>query len=125
MEHQESIQTAHSIQRTPEESRAIRKKIFSVTAILSIVTIVEVAVGIYFSKSHVGDGTAWTLIKWFYIILTLVKAGYIVMVFMHLGDESKNLRLTILLPTLFIIYLIFILVFEGSVIIQYFENLLK
>jgi cytochrome c oxidase subunit IV len=95
-----------------------------VTAILSIVTIVEVAIGIYFSQSHVGPMT-WQLIKWFYIILTLVKAGYIVMVFMHLGDEQKNLRLTILLPILFLIYLIFIMLFEGAVIIQYLESLIK
>jgi cytochrome c oxidase subunit IV len=125
MQHQETVHSGHSIQRTPEESRAIRKKIATVTAILSIVTIVEVAVGIYFGKTHVGEGNVWTLIKWFYIILTLVKAGYIVMVFMHLGDEHKNLRLTILLPTLFIIYLIFILIFEGADIIQYLESLVK
>ena len=32
------------------------------------------------------------------IILTLIKAGFIVYYFMHLGDERKNLRTTILLP---------------------------
>ena len=70
--------------RTPEQSRAVRKKILLVTALLSVITIVEVLVGIYFSKTHVSPGT-WTLIKWFYIIMTLVKAGYIVLVFMHLA----------------------------------------
>ena len=32
------------------------------------------------------------MIKWAFIILTLVKAGYIVLSFMHLGDERKNFR---------------------------------
>jgi len=124
MEHQDTAHAGHSIHRTPEESRAIRRKILFVTAILSVVTIVEVVIGIYFSQAHVGP-TTWQLIKWMYIILTLVKAGYIVMVFMHLGDEQKNLRLTILLPTLFLIYLIFILLFEGTAIIQYLESIFK
>lgn len=104
--------------RTPEESRAVRKKIFSVTALLSIITIVEVLVGIYYSKTHVSPGT-WTIIKLFYIVLTLVKAGYIVLVFMHLGDERKNLRTTVLLPMVLVIYFIFICIFEGNAILQY------
>jgi cytochrome c oxidase subunit 4 len=110
--------------RTPEQSRAVRKKILLVTALLSVITIVEVLVGIYFSKTHVSPGT-WTLIKWFYIIMTLVKAGYIVLVFMHLGDEKKSLRTTILLPMVLIIYFIFICLFEGEHILQYFQDLLK
>jgi caa(3)-type oxidase subunit IV len=110
--------------RTPEQSRAVRKKIFLVTALLSVITIVEVLVGIYFSKTHVSPGT-WTLIKWFYIIMTLVKAGYIVLVFMHLGDEKKSLRATILLPMVLIIYFIFICLFEGEHILQHFQDLLK
>ena len=100
--------------RTPEQSRAVRKKIFLVTALLSVITIVEVLVGIYFSKTHVSPGT-WTLIKWFYIML----------VFMHLGDEKKSLRATILLPMVLIIYFIFICLFEGEHLLQYFQDLLK
>ena len=109
--------------RTPEESRAVRKKIFSVTALLSIITIVEVLVGIYYSKTHVSPGT-WTIIKLFYIVLTLVKAGYIVLVFMHLGDERKNLRTTVLLPMVLVIYFIFICIFEGNALLQYVGDFL-
>lgn len=110
--------------RTPEQSRAVRKKILIVTGLLSIITIVEVLIGIYFSKTHVSPGT-WTLIKWFYIIMTLVKAGYIVLVFMHLGDEKKGLRVTILLPMVLIFYFIFICLFEGEHLLQYFQGLMK
>ena len=110
--------------RTPEQSRAVRRKIAMVTLLLSVITIVEVLVGIYYSKSHVGPGT-WTLIKWFYIVLTLVKAGYIVLVFMHLGDERKNLRTTVLLPMLLVVYLIFIALFEGETILQYVQGWMK
>ena len=64
-----------------EEGKLIRKKIWKVTAILSIITTVEVLVGVFFPKADVSD-TMWTLIKWGYIILTVVKAAYIVLVFM-------------------------------------------
>jgi len=56
--------------------------------------------------------------------MTLVKAGYIVMVFMHLGDERKNLRNTILVPYLvFILYLIFICLTEALGHIENFSVL--
>ncbi|MBT6030631.1 MAG: cytochrome C oxidase subunit IV family protein, partial [Crocinitomicaceae bacterium] len=56
-------------------------------------------------------------IKLFYIILTIVKAAYIVLVFMHLGDEKKNFKWMILGPyILFILYLLFICITESSYI---------
>lgn len=120
----QSLQYSHPHARTPEEGKAVRKKILLVTLLLSAITVVEILIGIYFSKTHVGPGT-WTLIKWFYIVLTLVKAGYIVLVFMHLGDEQKNLRTTVLLPMVLVIYLIFIALFEGEELLQYVQEFMK
>ena len=94
-----------------EEGVKIRKKIVFVTVLLTLITAVEVAMGIIFKRS---ETFTWETIKWSFIFLTLVKAGYIVMIFMHLGDERKNLRNTILVPYLvFIIYLISIAVTEA------------
>ena len=36
----------------------------------------------------------WQAVKWLFIGLTLLKAGYIVLVFMHLGDEKKSFNYT-------------------------------
>jgi len=48
-------------------------------------------------------------------VLTLVKAGYIVLVFMHLGFERESFKWTLLLPAFILIpYLLFILLSEGS-----------
>lgn len=106
-----------------EEGKKVRRKIYMVTAILSIITIVEVLVGIYFPKHTLSDG-GWYAIKTGYIVLTLVKAGYIIMVFMHLGDEHKNLRRMILWPyIIFILYLIFILSVESIAIHDVWTNL--
>lgn len=51
-----------------------------------------------------------------FIVLTLVKAYYIVAEFMHLGHEKKSLRMSIVLPLLFVVFLIFILVYQGQAI---------
>lgn len=94
-----------------EEGRKIRSKIWKVTGILTLLTTVEVLMGIYFKRS---ESFSWTAIKWTFIVLTLVKAAYIVLVFMHLGDERKNLKRVVLAPyVVFIVYLIFIAITEG------------
>ena len=63
-----------------------------------------------------GSG-AWPFVKWSFIILTLVKGGYIVLQFMHLGDERKAMRYVILIPYfVFILYLIFICLWEGTAV---------
>ena len=93
-----------------EQGVKIRKKIWFVTLLLTIITVVEVALGAMIKQ---GSG-AWPFVKWSFIIMTLIKAGYIVMVFMHLGDERKGLRSVILVPYfIFMLYLIFICLWEG------------
>lgn len=96
-----------------EAGAKIRKKIWFVTAILTAITAVEVICGMLIKQ----NSDFWPFVKWGFIILTLVKAGYIVMVFMHLIDERKALRYVILLPYfVFMIYLIFILLTEGTAV---------
>jgi cytochrome c oxidase subunit IV len=62
-------------------------------------------------------------VKWTFIVLTLVKATYIVMSFMHLGDERRNIRSIILMPyALFILYLIFIAIWESNYVNYMLES---
>jgi cytochrome c oxidase subunit 4 len=102
-----SINARHS----EEEGKKIRKKLYFVTVLLTVITIVEIFMGVAFKR----NGTfTWETIKLAFVVLTLVKAAYIVLVFMHLGDERKNLKYIVLLPyALFILYLIFIGIYEG------------
>lgn len=96
-----------------EDGVKIRKKIWVVTGILTLITAVEVIMGA-FIKKEVSE--VWPLVVAGFIILTIFKAGYIVSVFMHLGDERRNIRLTILIPyVFFIVYAtILISVLEGG-----------
>jgi cytochrome c oxidase subunit 4 len=111
-----SVSSNHS----EEAGKGIRKKIYKVTALLTIITIVEIFMGVVFKR----NGTfMWESIKLAFVILTLVKAAYIVLVFMHLGDERKNLKYVVLLPyALFILYLIFIATTEGLSVLEMNSN---
>lgn len=93
----------------------LRKMVWKVTALLTLITVVEVLTGA-FVKQYI-DGTPnsiWPVIKWSFIVLTLIKAAYIVLKFMHLGDETKSFKYVLLTPYfIFMAYLIFILLTEA------------
>ena len=60
-------------------------------------------------------GEQCELLNHVFIILTIIKAAYIVNVFMHLGFERKSLQWTILLPAFILVpYLLFILFSEAG-----------
>ena len=67
--------------------------IWKVFWILLIVTTVEVLLGIVQPEIIAGTQFLGTsLLNHIFIVLTLVKAGYIVLVFMHLGFERKSFK---------------------------------
>ena len=93
-----------------EAGKKIRAKIWKVTALLTAITIVEVLLGVYIKQGS----DLWPFVKWTFIALTLLKAAYIVLIFMHLGDEKKSLKYVVLVPYfLFMLYLIFIALMEA------------
>lgn len=53
-----------------------------------------------------------------FIIMTIVKAFYIVGEFMHLKYEVKMLIWSILIPMLFVVWLLIALIYEGGSILQ-------
>ena len=113
MERDDVIEYSLDAHHSEEQGVVLRKTIWKVTAILTAITAVEVTLGAFIKQSS----DYWEIIKWLFIILTLVKAAYIVLSFMHLGDERKGLRYVILVPYfIFAIYLIFILLTEGNAI---------
>ena len=89
--------------------------IWKVFWILLIITAVEVVLGLIKPPVLVDTIFLGTkLLNHVFIILTLVKAAYIVNIFMHLGFERSGLRWTILLPAFILIpYLLFIVLSEA------------
>ena len=86
-------------------------KIWGVFVFLSIVTIIEVALGILKPEFLTENRfLAMKYLNWIFIILTLVKAYYITWDFMHMRDEKSSLRRAVVWTGVFLIcYLIFIL----------------
>jgi cytochrome c oxidase subunit 4 len=96
---------------TEEEGVAKRKKLWGVFWLLLIVTVSEVALGLKFSRVP----EMKTLLFYTFIGLTIVKAAYIVLTFMHLGEENKFFKYIVLVPyILFILYLVFIALSEAN-----------
>jgi cytochrome c oxidase subunit IV len=58
--------------------------------------------------------------NWVFIILGVVKAYYIVGVFMHMKFERKTLMYTIIIPMVFVIFFVALMLIEGD-----FTNLLR
>jgi cytochrome c oxidase subunit IV len=90
--------------------------IWKVFWILLALTTVEVLLGLY-KPGFLADtqfiGTS--LLNHVFIVMTLIKAWFIVMVFMHLGHEKKSFRWTVLIPVLILIpYLIWLVLIEGA-----------
>jgi len=100
------------------------QKIWGVLIFLSIVTAVEVGLGI--TKPEIlTENTliGMKILNWIFIILTLVKAYYIAWDFMHLRDEKSSLRRTIVWTPIFLVsYLIFILLFEADYIYNVYKD---
>jgi cytochrome c oxidase subunit IV len=93
---------------------------------LSIITIVEVALGIIKPEILLNYFLGVKLLNWLFIIMTIVKAYYITWDFMHVRDEKPFLKNTIVLPLLILIpFLLFILLYEGSYIFNIMFDGLK
>ena len=99
------------------------QKIWGVLIPLSIVTAIEVVLGIFKPASLMTVVGGMKLLNWIFIILTIVKAYYITWDFMHMRDETPGLRRAVVWTTVFLIsYLIFILLQEGGYIFDVYHD---
>ena len=60
--------------------------------------------------------TAGTVKTSIFVVMTIIKAGYIVGEFMHLRYEVKLLFWSILIPLIFVVWMLFVFVYEGFAI---------
>ncbi len=89
-----------------------KKRIWKTTLILSVITIFELGIG-YLLLFTDFSGTVDMLLKGVIIILSLAKAFYIVSIFMHLGDEIRNMIMTIIVPLLLFVWFIIAFLADG------------
>ena len=112
MSHQE-----HNLELFRGLNKNITQKIWGVLILLSIVTAVEVVLGIVKPKILLTYFLNMKILNWIFISLTIVKAYYITWDFMHMRDETKTLRRVVVWTFIFLVlYLVFILIQEAGYI---------
>ena len=82
------------------------KKIWLTALILLVITAVEFVLAFTMERG--------LFLYFLFIALTIVKAKYIMLEFMHLGDEVKPLFYSIIVPLIFLVWLIIALMKEGA-----------
>ena len=103
------------------------KRIWMVFGILSLITIVEVWLGIIkpaslFLSSFLGTSP----LNWIFIILTIAKAYGITWAFMHMEGEKKWFRRSVVWAAVFLIcYLVALLLIEGGYLYETLAPLVK
>ena len=99
----------HHTDVNSEESKKQVGRIWKIFWFLLVITIVEVVMGMMFSHKM-----SRPVANFIFLALTLVKAGYIVAVFMHLGDEFKGFKVTVLIPLVLFIWFIIAFLADGG-----------
>ena len=118
-------QDAHnlSIFRGLLKFKSNQQKIWGVLIFLSIVTTIEVVLGIVKPSVLMSSFLNMKILNWIFLILTIVKAYYIAWDFMHIRDEKGGLKGSIVLPLVILIpYLSFILLIEADYIFEVMFN---
>jgi caa(3)-type oxidase subunit IV len=102
MEIQENKST---LQVAPRNEEKI-KKIWKTATIMLLITVAEFIMAFTMERG--------ILLYVLFMVLTVWKAKYIMMEFMHLGEEAKPLFYSIIVPLIFLVWLVIALVKEGS-----------
>ena len=88
-----------------------KKKIWTVFGILLFLTVIEFIIALWvIPKGYMSHSVG----VYVYIILTLMKAYYIVAYFMHLKYEKFGFQLALTVSFIFIIYFIVLMLIEGE-----------
>ncbi len=91
------------------------KRIWKTFWLLLFITMAELGLGflMYFLHGSIGTGLILFL-KGVIVILSLAKAFYIVSIFMHLGDELRNMIMTIVVPLMLFVWFIGAFLWDGN-----------
>jgi len=83
--------------------------------VLSALTVIELGLGYFLYWKHGQLAYGFTLsTKLLIAALTLAKAYYIVSIFMHLGDEIRNMIMTIIVPLMLFAWFIAAFLWDGN-----------
>ena len=113
MEHQQQPILPEVTYQHHTSDAEFKARVKKTTIILSVITVIELGLGLLLYATDFGDGLNLA-IKGVIIILSLAKAFYIVSIFMHLGDEIRNMIMTIVVPLMLFIWFILAFILDGN-----------
>ncbi len=95
------------------------RAVWLATAWLSIITIIEVVIALYWlyyidPEGSMNGSMGRYALNGFFVIASLLKAYFIVGEFMHVKYETRALAITILAPTMFLIWFVISFLWEGG-----------
>ncbi|HEX8314533.1 MAG TPA: cytochrome C oxidase subunit IV family protein [Flavisolibacter sp.] len=90
------------------------KRIWKTFWILLGITVIELALGFFMYLFPDLPSFVVLFLKGVIVILSLAKAFYIVGVFMHLGDEIRNMVMTIVVPLMLFVWFIGAFLWDGN-----------
>ncbi|MCO6499150.1 MAG: cytochrome C oxidase subunit IV family protein [Vicingus serpentipes] len=110
MEHSDNKPYKYAVHHSEEEGKKIRKRIWLMFWVLLAITTIEVLLGIFWKEI----GVSWGAVKMTFIVMTVIKAFFIVSEYMHLKHENSALKNTIIIPyVMFALYLLYHILTEG------------
>lgn len=113
MEHHNTsseVSVPHHHQSDAEFKARVRKT----TILLSVITVIELVLGLLMYAVEGLPTFLVLFIKGVIVILTIAKAFYIVSIFMHLGDEIRNMIMTIVAPLMLFVWFIAAFLWDGN-----------
>ena len=110
MENSDNKPYKYAVNHSEEEGKKIRKRIWLMFWVLLAITTIEVLLGIFWKEI----GVTWGAVKMTFIVMTVLKAFFIVSEYMHLKHENTALKNTIIIPyVLLALYLLYHIFTEG------------
>ena len=110
MEHSDNTPYKYAVNHSEEEGKKIRKRIWLMFWVLLAITSIEVVLGIFWKDW----GINWGTVKLTFIVMTVLKAFFIVSEYMHLKHETNALKNALIIPyVIFALYLLYFLITEG------------
>jgi cytochrome c oxidase subunit IV len=113
MEHHQNTSSEITFHHPHTSDEEFKRRVRKTTILLSVITVIELGLGLLMYATNL-PGLVVLLIKGVIAILTLAKAFYIVSIFMHLGDEIRNMIMTIVVPLLLFIWFIAAFLWDGN-----------
>lgn len=86
------------------------RKLVKIAVYLFVLTVIEFVIAFTFANGPLKIAI--------FVAMTIVKAFYIVSEFMHLKYEVKVLIWSILIPMIFVVWLVISLIYEGGAILE-------